>query len=78
MTIDEIRALDNEQLYYLSLQKYESGKRKGSYTNDAYLAYTERQRRAGVCGSIGGGYAKPNKYTADIDYYGFYSARGDW
>lgn len=70
MTIDEIKQLNDEDLYKLSLQRYDKGIRKGRYTCEADFAYAERQRRAGVSGTLGLKPKKPDKFQADIDYYG--------
>lgn len=70
MTSKEIRQLNDKELHELSLQQYKKGKNKGKYTMEANLAYAERQRRAGVTGTLGVGKKKPNKFQADIDYYG--------
>ena len=71
MTIDEIKQLDDNELFKVSLQRHKRGINKGEYTWDAKMAYAERQRRAGASGTLGMWKKKPGKFQADLDYYGY-------
>lgn len=65
MTIEQIRKLTDDELYSLSLAKDKLGR----YTDNANLAYTERQRRSGYI-HYDGVSSNCSKYQADLDYYG--------
>lgn len=62
--------MSDEELNIVKLQKITKGKRKGSYTLEANMAYVEIQRRKGISPTIGLHNPIASKYSADIDYYG--------
>ena len=65
MTKEEIQALPDGELYRLSLQKGKTG----NYSQEATLAYMERQRRAGFV-HIEGAAKTCRPLRNDIDYFG--------
>lgn len=65
MTIEQIRKLEDNELYALSLVKDKLGR----YTDSANLAYAERQRRSGYI-HYDEVPSTCSKYQADLDYYG--------